>query len=82
MLVIRDALQVQLQKDRLRQESIEAELAKIDRAMALRLASINCISDVQSYSYAAEFMTHRGFSSATYNLKEKDERHGGLELKP
>ena len=36
-LVIRDALQAQLQKDRLRQEIIEAELAKIDRAL-------NCIS--------------------------------------
>ena len=35
--MIRDALQAQLQKDRLRQEIIEAELAKIDRAL-------NCIS--------------------------------------
>ncbi|KAJ1289714.1 hypothetical protein BS78_02G185700 [Paspalum vaginatum] len=34
MLVIRDALLLQLQKDRLRQEIIMAELAKIDRAMA------------------------------------------------
>jgi hypothetical protein len=40
--------------------------------MALRPASINCISDVQSYSNAG----------AAYDLKEKDERHGGLELKP
>ncbi|KAM3275522.1 hypothetical protein ACQJBY_044098 [Aegilops geniculata] len=36
MLVMRDALLSQLQKDRLRQEIIVAELAKIERAMALR----------------------------------------------
>jgi hypothetical protein len=36
MLVTRDALLSQLQKDRLRQEIILAELAKIERAMALR----------------------------------------------
>ncbi|XP_062198587.1 uncharacterized protein LOC133901294 [Phragmites australis] len=35
MLVIRDALLSQLQKDRLRQEIIVAELAKIEQAMAL-----------------------------------------------
>ncbi|WVZ64994.1 hypothetical protein U9M48_014429 [Paspalum notatum var. saurae] len=35
MLVIRDALLLQLRKDRLRQEIIMAELAKIDCAMAL-----------------------------------------------
>ncbi|KAJ1289716.1 hypothetical protein BS78_02G185800 [Paspalum vaginatum] len=34
MLVIKDALLLQLQKDRLRQEIIVAELAKLDRAMA------------------------------------------------
>jgi hypothetical protein len=83
MLVIRDALQAQLQKDRLRQEIIEAELAKIDCAMALRPASLDCISDVQSYSsYTEEFMTHRRFSGAAHDLKEKDESHGSLELKP
>jgi hypothetical protein len=35
--------------------------------MALRPASINCISDMQSYSYADEFMTHRGFSGVAYD---------------
>jgi hypothetical protein len=79
---LQQKLNLQLQKDRLRQEIIEAELAKIDRAMALRPASINCISDMQSYSYADEFMTHRGFLGVAYDLKEKDERHRGLELKP
>ena len=39
MLVMRDALLSQLQKDRLRQEIIVAELAKIGRAMALRAAT-------------------------------------------
>ncbi|KAM3257685.1 hypothetical protein ACQJBY_049789 [Aegilops geniculata] len=39
MLVMRDALLSQLQKDRLRQEIIVAELAKIERAMALRAAT-------------------------------------------
>uniref|UniRef100_K3ZZ60 C2H2-type domain-containing protein n=1 Tax=Setaria italica TaxID=4555 RepID=K3ZZ60_SETIT len=87
MLVIRDALQAQLQKDRLRQEIIEAELAKIDRAMALRPATLNCISDVQqgkpvSCSLIEEFMTHRGFLGAGHDLKKKDERHGSLEMKP
>ncbi|RCV11708.1 hypothetical protein SETIT_2G208100v2 [Setaria italica] len=38
MLVIRDALLSQLQKDRLHQEIIMAELAEIERAMALRSA--------------------------------------------
>lgn len=35
-MVVRDALLSQLQHDRLRQEIIVAELAKIERAMALR----------------------------------------------
>uniref|UniRef100_A0ACD5Y594 Uncharacterized protein n=2 Tax=Avena sativa TaxID=4498 RepID=A0ACD5Y594_AVESA len=39
MLVMRDALLWQLHKDRLRQEIVVAELAKIERAMALRAAS-------------------------------------------
>ncbi|KAM0843496.1 hypothetical protein ACQ4PT_057679 [Festuca glaucescens] len=39
MLVMRDALLWQLHKDRLRQEIIVAELAKIERTLALRAAS-------------------------------------------
>ncbi|XP_066394322.1 uncharacterized protein [Miscanthus floridulus] len=39
MLVIREALLSQLQKDRLRQEIIQAELAKIEHAMVLRNGS-------------------------------------------
>jgi hypothetical protein len=38
MMVIRDALLSQLQKDRLRQEIILAELGKIECALALRSA--------------------------------------------
>jgi hypothetical protein len=39
LAVVRDALLSQLQHDRLRKEIIVAELAKIERAMALRDAS-------------------------------------------
>jgi hypothetical protein len=39
MLVMRDALLWQLHKDRLRQEIILGELAKIERTVALRAAS-------------------------------------------
>ena len=39
ILVIREALLSQLQKDRLRQEIIQAELAKIEHAMVLRNGS-------------------------------------------
>ncbi|VAI32727.1 unnamed protein product [Triticum turgidum subsp. durum] len=41
MLVMRDALLSQLQKDRLRQEIIVAELAKIERAMALHTTGVS-----------------------------------------
>ena len=44
MLVIRDALLSQLQKDRLRQEIILAELAKIEHAMVLHNDSRHGIS--------------------------------------
>ncbi|CAN6204486.1 unnamed protein product [Urochloa humidicola] len=75
-LVIRDALQEQLQKDRLRQEIIEAELARIDRAMALQQGK------AVPYSITEQFMAHRGFPGAAHDPNEKDERHGSLELKP
>ncbi|CAN6224487.1 unnamed protein product [Urochloa humidicola] len=75
-LVIRDALQAQLQKDRLRQEIIEAELAKIDRAMALQQGK----PPVPYYS-TEQFMAHRGFSGAAHDPSKMDERHRSLELK-
>ncbi|KAJ1289712.1 hypothetical protein BS78_02G185500 [Paspalum vaginatum] len=52
MLVIRDALLSQLHMDRLRQEIIEAELAKIERAMALRSA------DAEVSNTGAPFVLH------------------------
>ena len=73
-LVIRDALQAQLQKDRLRQEIIETELAKIDRAL-------NCMADVQQ-GEPVPFVPHRGVLGAVQDPKEKDERSGSLDLKP
>lgn len=51
MLVIRDALLSQLQKDRLRQEIILAELAKIERAMALRAADAERDNPVAPFSF-------------------------------
>jgi hypothetical protein len=75
--VIRDALQAQLQKDRLRQEIIEAELAKIDRALD-RIS----LADVQQgipYSCAKEFMPHLGFSGVVKDPKEKDGSSGELK---
>ncbi|KAL6655566.1 hypothetical protein ACP70R_006392 [Stipagrostis hirtigluma subsp. patula] len=88
MLVIRDALQSQLQKDRLRQGIIEAELAKIDRAIALHSATGHGFStgDVGPpkpvpYSTKDQFMPHRGFSGMVHDLKMGDGRqHGGAEL--
>jgi len=44
MLVIREALLSQLQKDRLRQEIIQAELSKIEHAMVLRNGSCHGIA--------------------------------------
>ncbi|XP_039787328.1 zinc finger protein 385B-like [Panicum virgatum] len=73
-LVIRDALQAQLQKDRLRQEIIEAELAKIDRAL-------NCMADVQQ-GKPVPFVLHRGDLGAVQDPKDKDERSCSLDLKP
>ncbi|CAN6195972.1 unnamed protein product [Urochloa humidicola] len=76
-LVIRDALQAQLQKDRLRQEIIEAELAKIDSAIALQQGQ-----PVPSYSFTEQFVPRRGFLGAADDPSKMDERHGSSELKP
>lgn len=54
MLVIRDALLSQLQKDRLRQEIILAELAKIERAMALRAADAEGANPVAPFCFLEE----------------------------
>ncbi|CAL5088312.1 unnamed protein product [Urochloa decumbens] len=73
-LVIRDALQAQLQKDRLRQEIIEAELAKIDRAMALQQG--------KPVPSTEQLVPRRGFTSAAHDPSKMDERHRSLESKP
>ncbi|RLN33928.1 uncharacterized protein C2845_PM03G34870 [Panicum miliaceum] len=80
-LVIRDALQAQLQKDRLRQEIIEAELAKIDRALnRISLADVQQGKPVPYSCAKEEFMPHLGSSGGVKDPKEKDGRTG--ELKP
>ncbi|KAK3133354.1 hypothetical protein QOZ80_6AG0535480 [Eleusine coracana subsp. coracana] len=94
MLVIRDALLLQLQQDRLRQEIIVAELAKIDRTMAL--SSTSCHGTVAGdvkwtkpppFSFSEKFMPHRRWQVSPehwadldchYDLKE-GARHGGPE---
>ncbi|CAL5074272.1 unnamed protein product [Urochloa decumbens] len=73
-LVIRDALQAQLQKDRLRQEIIEAELAKIDRAMALQQG--------KPVPSTEQLVPRRGFTGAAHDPSKMDERHRSLESKP
>ncbi|KAL6655571.1 hypothetical protein ACP70R_006397 [Stipagrostis hirtigluma subsp. patula] len=83
MLVIRDALQAQLQKDRRRQEIIEAELAKIERAIALRSANVEPSKpSFCSYSEVVQsFVPHRRFLDPVHDLKKGDGRHGDVELK-
>uniref|UniRef100_A0A0D9XDU5 Uncharacterized protein n=1 Tax=Leersia perrieri TaxID=77586 RepID=A0A0D9XDU5_9ORYZ len=57
MVVVRDALLSQLQQDRLRQEIIAAELAKIERAIALRNASPSPTLTPTPMTYAAAVKT-------------------------
>ncbi|KAG2643483.1 uncharacterized protein LOC120695673 isoform X2 [Panicum virgatum] len=97
MLVIRDALLSQLQKDRLRQEIILAELAKIEHAMVLHNDSRHGIStdDVEwtkpvPFTFREESIPHCRWSVSredyadvdeTYDPKKKNGRHGSVELK-
>ncbi|PVH64444.1 hypothetical protein PAHAL_2G268400 [Panicum hallii] len=97
MLVIRDALLSQLQKDRLRQEIFLAELAKIERAMVLRNDSRHGIStdDVEwtkpvPFTFMEESIPHcrwsvsrEGYADVdeTHDPKKKNGRHGSVELK-
>lgn len=87
MLVIRDALLLQLQQDRLRQEIIVAELTKIDRAMDP--SSTSCHAAVagnmkwtkpHSFSFSEKFMPHHRWPltpehwadlNCHYDLKER-----------
>ena len=88
MLVIRDALLSQLQKDRLRQEIIMAELARIERAMALRSAGGERADPVRfpsnehllPHSLGPE---HGVGADEVHDLKKNDGvAHGGVGLEP
>uniref|UniRef100_A0A0A9E9K6 C2H2-type domain-containing protein n=1 Tax=Arundo donax TaxID=35708 RepID=A0A0A9E9K6_ARUDO len=96
MAVIRDALLLQLRMDRLRQQIIVAELAKIERTMALRSASHLGIATAPvegdkavPFTFSEEFMPHgrwpvnAGYYAhmdEVHGLK-KDESQGGVGLK-
>lgn len=78
--MIRDALQAQLQKERLHQEIIEAELAKIDRAMAsISLADLQQGKPISSVT--EEFMPRRSYLDALQYPRKQDERNGSAVLK-
>ncbi|CAN6195971.1 unnamed protein product [Urochloa humidicola] len=96
MVVIRDALLSQLHKDRLRQEIIMAELAKIERAMAVRSGTIagRPANDPVPFPSNDHFMQHGGGAAGAERgvvgaddvvrgLKKEDGVvHGGVESKP
>ncbi|TVU03983.1 hypothetical protein EJB05_50464 [Eragrostis curvula] len=70
MQTIRDALLSQLQKDRLRQEIVVAELSKIECAMALRSAAADAERAKQAaFDFDEQFMTH-GTGKANDQKKE------------
>ncbi|TVU09565.1 hypothetical protein EJB05_43048, partial [Eragrostis curvula] len=82
MLVIRDALLLQLHKDRLRQEIIMAELAKIERAMALSSASCHSIfagdlewAKLPSFSFGEKFIPHRRWPASLEHWADVDGHH-------
>ncbi|CAL5081492.1 unnamed protein product [Urochloa decumbens] len=97
MLVIREALLSQLQKDRLRQEIILAELAKIEHAMVLRNNARHGIAtdDVEwaepiPFTFREESAAHCQWSvgqecyvnvDEIHDPKKKDGRNGSVELK-
>ncbi|CAN6174359.1 unnamed protein product [Urochloa humidicola] len=70
MLVIRDALLSQLHKDRLRQEIIMAELAKIERAMAVHSNPVPVPSNERFMSQSG------GAAGAERGVVADDEVHG------
>lgn len=83
MLVIRDALLLQLQKDRLRQEVIMTELARIERAMALCSAAHHGIGSAYleqpkplSFTFNEEFMSHHRWPE---HCSDADEVHDPMK---
>uniref|UniRef100_K3ZUH7 C2H2-type domain-containing protein n=1 Tax=Setaria italica TaxID=4555 RepID=K3ZUH7_SETIT len=93
MLVIRDALLLQLQKDRLRQEIIMTELATLERAMALSSAARHGIDAAYVeqpkplFLSSEEFMPHHRWMeqfsvvNEVHDLKKNDVKHGNVQLK-
>ncbi|CAN6166986.1 unnamed protein product [Urochloa humidicola] len=93
MLVIRDALLLQLRKDRLRQEIIMAELSKLERAMNLCSAACYGIDTAYmekpkplSFTFSEEFMPHHSWrehysdADEVHGLKKKDVKHGSVQV--
>ncbi|CAL5074270.1 unnamed protein product [Urochloa decumbens] len=93
MLVIRDALLLQLQKDRLRQEIIMAELAKLERAMTLCSAARHGINTAYVekpkplfFTFSEEFMPHHRWpehysdADEVHGLKKKDVKHESVQF--
>ncbi|KAL6655572.1 hypothetical protein ACP70R_006398 [Stipagrostis hirtigluma subsp. patula] len=89
MLAIRDALRAQLQSGRLRQEIIVAELARIERAMALRSASHHGIASALGEQFmllsrrVATIGSERcvGVHDGEVHDLKKDGVHGVSEIK-
>ena len=91
MLVIRDALLLQLQKDRLRQDIIMAELANLESAMALRSAARTASVEQPKplfFTFNEEFMPHFRWPEHCSNVDGVDDpkknyvKHGGVQSKP
>ena len=88
MLVIRDALLLQLQKDRLRQDIIMAELANLESDMALRSAARTAYVEQPKplfFTFNEEFMPYFRWTEHCSNVdgvhdpKKKDVKHGGVQ---
>ncbi|KAF8695312.1 hypothetical protein HU200_037539 [Digitaria exilis] len=93
MLVIRDALLLQLQKDRLRHEVIMTELARLERAMALCPAAHHgigsaCLEQPKqlSFTFSEEFMSHHRWpehcsdADEVHDPNKKDITHWSVRL--
>jgi len=87
LLVIRDALLSQLQKDRLRQEIILVELGKIECALALGSADSERAKPAAPFAFNKQVSHGRGSVDPerdvdvdeVHDPKKKDEAHGRVE---
>jgi hypothetical protein len=95
MLVIRDALLLQLQRDRLRQQIIMTELARLEHAMALCSPARHgidtaCVEQSKPlfFTSSEEYMPHHRWMehysdvSEFRDLKKNDAKHVNVQLKP